>query len=71
MLKLCLGCCTILDPDAGLPPWAIEVFTDSAGGSRGGMRALVRSVLTGGLFSTGLKRSTMVPALSLAGLWAA
>ena len=38
MLKLCPGRYPIPDPDAGLPPWAIDVFTDSAGGSLGGMR---------------------------------
>ena len=38
MLKLCSGAGPIPDPDLGLPPWAIDVYTDSAGGSRDGSK---------------------------------
>ena len=34
MLRLCSGRGPIPDPDAGLPPWAIDVYTDAAGGSK-------------------------------------
>ena len=33
MIKLCSGRGKLLNPDKSLPPWAIEVYTDAAGGS--------------------------------------
>ena len=33
MLQVCAGRGTLPDPDASLPPWAINVYTDAAGGS--------------------------------------
>ena len=33
MIQVCSGRTQIPDPDIGLPPWAINVFTDAAGGS--------------------------------------
>ena len=33
MLQVCAGRGSIPNPDISLPPWAIDVFTDSAGGS--------------------------------------
>ena len=38
MLRLCSGSGPIPDPDLGLPPWAIDVFTDSAGGAWEGLK---------------------------------
>ena len=34
LLPVCSGATAIPNPDAHLPPWAIEVFTDAAGGTR-------------------------------------
>ena len=33
MIKLCSGRGKLTDPDKTLPPWAIEIYTDAAGGS--------------------------------------
>ena len=33
MLRICSGRGKIIDPDKKLPPWAIDVYTDAAGGS--------------------------------------
>lgn len=33
MLRLCPGRISIPDPDLSLPPWAIDVYSDAAGGS--------------------------------------
>lgn len=33
MLQVCAGRGTLPDPDASLPPWAVDVYTDAAGGS--------------------------------------
>ena len=33
MIKLCSGRGKLINPDKSLPPWAIEVYTDAAGGS--------------------------------------
>ena len=33
MLQVCAGKGSLPDPDAALPPWAVDVFTDAAGGS--------------------------------------
>ena len=38
MLRLCSGVGPIPDPDQGLPPWAVDVYTDSAGGAWEGMK---------------------------------
>ena len=38
MIRLCSGRGPIPDPDLGLPPWAIDVYTDSAGGSSEGFK---------------------------------
>ena len=34
MIQVCAGKGSLPDPDAALPPWSIDVFTDAAGGSR-------------------------------------
>ena len=33
MLQVCSGRGSLVDPDASLPPWALDVYTDAAGGS--------------------------------------
>ena len=33
MLQVCNGRGTLLNPDQSLPPWAVDVYTDSAGGT--------------------------------------
>ena len=38
MLRLCSGRCPIPDPDKGLPPCAIDVYTNAAGGAPAGLQ---------------------------------
>ena len=70
----------IPDPDAGLPPWAIEVYTDAAGGSKDCNRwvgAVTNSwwaflpwswkINLGGKSNTGRELGRMMSALELVG----
>ena len=54
MLRVCSGAVNIPDPDAGIPPWAWEVFTDASGG---------------GLDANGLRSGRGIGAVA-AGWWA-
>ena len=80
MLKLCSGRAPIPDPDAGLPPWAIDVYTDAAGGSRDCDRGVgavkddwwtflpwSRKINLGGRSNTGKELGRMMSALELIG----
>lgn len=80
MLRLCSGCGPIPDPDAGLPPWAINVYTDAAGGSKDCNRGVgavkdnwwtflpwSRKINMGGKSNTGRELGRMMSALELLG----
>ena len=80
MLKLCSGYGPIPDPDESLPPWAIDVYTDSAGGSREGLKGAGACTPTwwafipwsdkinkGGLGPSGKALGRMMSALELIG----
>ena len=47
ILPVCSGAAAIPDPDDGLPPWAVEVFTDAAGGTLSHKGRGVGAVLPG------------------------
>ena len=80
MIRLCSGRGPIPDPDIGLPPWAIDVFTDSAGGSPEGLKGAGSvtstwwcfvpwspSINNGGAAPCGKKFGRMMSALELVG----
>ena len=80
MLRMCSGKCAIPDPDYGLPPWAIDIYTDSAGGSPEGNRGAgavcsfwwaflpwSHRINRGGKSSSGKSLARMMSALELIG----
>ena len=80
MLRMCSGKCAIPDPDYGLPPWALDIYTDSAGGSPEGNRGAgvvcsfwwaflpwSHKINRGGKSSNGRSLAHMMSALELIG----
>lgn len=80
MLRMCSGKSALPDPDSGLPPWAINVYTDSAGGSREGKRGAgavcsfwwaflpwSNKINKGGKAASGKSLARMMSALELVG----
>ena len=80
MLRFYSGCGPIPTPDTGLPPWAIEVYTDAAGDSKDcdrGVGAVTdswwaflpwsRKINLGGKSNTGWELGRMMSALELVG----
>ena len=58
MLQLCSGIGHIPDPDRDLPPWTVDVYTDSPSGAWKGMKGVGPASLPGGLLSFGRSKST-------------
>ena len=80
MLRMCSRKCAIPDPDYGLPPWALDIYTDSAGGSPEGNRGAgvvcsfwwaflpwSHKINRGGKSSNGRSLAHMMSALELIG----
>ena len=53
MLQLCFGIGHIPDQNRSLPPWALDVYTDSPSGAWEGMKGVGPASLPGGLLSFG------------------